>query len=85
MIGHRRGLRLPQVKEKTGLGETQIREAVRRGIFPKPFLVLPGGRAVAWDEGEIDAYLAGRMAERDAPPIEPTPKARKRRAIEAAA
>lgn len=78
MTAPRRALRLPQVEEKTGLRETQIRDAERRGVFPKSFAILPGGRARAWDEAEIDAYLASRMAGRDAP--EPTPKARKRRA-----
>jgi predicted DNA-binding transcriptional regulator AlpA len=61
----RRALRLPEVMVKTGLRKTQIFDSVRRGIFPKPFNVLPGGRAVAWDEAEIDAHLERQMAERD--------------------
>ncbi|MFZ1148733.1 MAG: AlpA family phage regulatory protein [Xanthobacteraceae bacterium] len=61
----RRALRLPEVMAKTGLRKTQIFDSVRRGIFPKPFNVLPGGRAVAWDESEIDAHLERQMAERD--------------------
>lgn len=60
----RRSLRLPQVAAKVGLGKTAIFDAVARGIFPKPFTLLPGGRAVAWDEAEVDAYLEQRMAER---------------------
>ena len=69
----RRGLRLPQVIEKTGLQKTQIFEAVRRGIFPKPFHVLPGGRAVAWDESEVDAHLDRQMAERESVAPDPAP------------
>lgn len=61
----RRGLRMPLVEQKTGLRKTQILDAVERGIFPKPYKLIPGGRAIAWDEDEIDAYLASRMAERD--------------------
>jgi len=78
----RRGLRLPQVIEKTGLRKTQIFDAVKRGIFPKPFHVLPGGRAVIWDEGEIDDHLDRQMAERDtvAPDAAPAPKQNRDRA-----
>jgi prophage regulatory protein len=60
----RRALRLPEVKQKTGLGKTQIFQAVAEGKLPSPFKILPGGRAIAWDEGEINAHLARQMAER---------------------
>ena len=36
----------------------------RRRRTAKPFKILPGGRAIAWDEGEINAHLARQMAER---------------------
>ena len=60
----RRALRLPQVKEKTGMGRTQILDAVASGNFPAPFAILPGGRAIGWDEGEVDAFLERQMAAR---------------------
>jgi prophage regulatory protein len=60
----RRALRLPQVKEKTGMGRTQILDAVASGNFPAPFTILPGGRAIGWDEGEVDAFLERQMAAR---------------------
>jgi prophage regulatory protein len=60
----RRALRLPQVKQKTGMGRTQIFDAVARGNFPAPFTILPGGRAIGWDESEIDAFLERQMAAR---------------------
>jgi len=50
---------------KVGLRKSQLFDSIRRGVFPKPFNILPNGRAVAWDESEIDAYLEQRMAERD--------------------
>jgi prophage regulatory protein len=81
----RRGLRLPQVEAKTGLKKTQIFDAVQRGIFPKPFRILPGGRAVAWDEREIDEHLDRQMAERESAASSdpaPTPK-QKRHRVEA--
>jgi prophage regulatory protein len=60
----RRALRLPLVAAKTGMKKTQIFEAVTRGSFPAPFKILPGGRAVGWDEAEIDAHLERQMAAR---------------------
>ena len=59
-----RALRMPAVEAKTGMKKTQILEAVDRGDFPAPFKVLPGGRAIAWDEDEIDEHLARQMAAR---------------------
>jgi prophage regulatory protein len=60
----KRSLRLPAVEAKTGLKRTQILEAVKQGNFPKPFHVIPGGRAIVWDEDEIDQHLEDQMAKR---------------------
>jgi predicted DNA-binding transcriptional regulator AlpA len=60
----RRSLRLPEVEKKTGLKKTQILDAVEKGTFPSPFKILPEGRAIGWDEGEIDEHLAHQMAKR---------------------
>jgi predicted DNA-binding transcriptional regulator AlpA len=46
------------------MGRTQILDAVARGNFPAPFTILPGGRAIGWDESEIDAFLERQMAAR---------------------
>ena len=61
----RRALRLPAVMAKTGMRRTQIFDAVQRGVFPAPFKVLPGGKAIAWDEAEVDQHLERQMAARD--------------------
>jgi prophage regulatory protein len=60
----RRALRLPAVCDKTGMKRTQVYTAVRAGAFPKPFRLSDVGRAVGWDEAEVDQYLADRMARR---------------------
>ena len=60
----RRGLRLPAVEAKTGMRKSQILDAVERGVFPRPFKIIPGGRAIAWAQDEIDQYLEQRMAAR---------------------
>lgn len=60
----RRALRLPAVCAKTGMAKTQVYKSVRKGGFPKPFRLSDVGRAVGWDEAEVDQYLADRMARR---------------------
>ena len=62
---HRRALRMKQLTDKTGLRKSQLLEAVKLGLFPRPFHILPGGRAVAWDEAEVDQHLERQMAERE--------------------
>ncbi len=65
MAKNRRAMRLPAVEAKTGMKKSQIIDAVKKGNFPAPFNVLPGGRAIAWDEGEIDEHLERQMAARE--------------------
>jgi prophage regulatory protein len=65
MTKTRRALRMPEVERKTGMKRSQIFDAVKKRIFPAPFNVLPGGRAIAWDENEIDAHLERQMAMRE--------------------
>lgn len=56
-------LRLRQVKERLGLGKTTIYARIAEGTFPKP--VSLGGRAVAWVEAEVTAWMHARIASRD--------------------
>ena len=48
-------LRLPAVKNRTGLSRSTIYLRVSQGTFPKP--VSLGGRAVGWVEAEIQEWL----------------------------
>ncbi len=59
-------LRLPQVEEKTGRGQSWIYDAVAKGRFPKPVRLGDGARAVGWLEHEIERWIEGRVAARDA-------------------
>lgn len=54
-------LRLPAVKQRTGLSRSTIYLRVAQGTFPSP--VSLGGRAVGWVETEVDEWLARRIAE----------------------
>jgi prophage regulatory protein len=51
-------LRRPAVEEITGLSRTTIYELMKRGQFPRPIKIT--GKAVAWPESAIDAWLASR-------------------------
>jgi len=48
-------LRLPKVKERTGLSRSSIYLKISQGSFPKP--VSLGARAVGWISSEIDEWL----------------------------
>ena len=52
-------LRLPEVKQTTGLSRSTIYLRVAEGTFPKP--VCLGGRAVGWLEAEIEEWLTRRI------------------------
>jgi len=53
-------LRLPQVKQRTGLSRSTIYLWIQRGDFPPP--VNLGDRAVAWTESSIDGWIDGRVS-----------------------
>ena len=51
-------LRLPDVKESTGLSRSTIYLRIAEGSFPKP--VNLGGRAVGWLELDIQHWLENK-------------------------
>ena len=60
-------LRLPLVRERTGLSRSSIYLRISEGRFPRP--VSLGERAVGWLESEITEWLNRRIeASRQAPP-----------------
>jgi prophage regulatory protein len=60
-----RYMRLPEVKNKTGLGKTTLYGMIKGGEFPAPVKI--GGRAVGWVESEVDQWAVARLAERVTP------------------
>jgi len=52
-------LRLPAVKERTGLSRSTIYLRISEGSFPAP--VSLGGRAVGWIEAEIQGWVEDRI------------------------
>lgn len=59
-------LRKDEVLATIGLGRSQLDEAVRRGAFPAPIHVTPGGRRVAWLAQEIEAHIEQQIIARKA-------------------
>ncbi len=52
-------LRLPVVKDRTGLSRSSIYEKIAARRFPKPISL--GARAVGWLESDIEAWIASRI------------------------
>lgn len=59
-INERRVLRIRESCRKVGLGQSSLYSLISRGLFPKPFPLVPGGRAVGWLEDDIDQWILER-------------------------
>ncbi len=55
-------IRLPVVEDRTGLGKSSIYAGIRARTFPAP--VRLSARAVAWNERDIDQWIAERLTTR---------------------
>jgi prophage regulatory protein len=58
-------LRLREVCTRVSLSRPAIYRAIAAGKFPKPCKPL-SGRASAWSEAEVNAWIEARLAERAA-------------------
>ncbi|MCY1311475.1 Prophage CP4-57 regulatory protein (AlpA) [compost metagenome] len=56
----RRIMRLPAVKDATGLGRTVIYDLMKEGRFPKCHRIA-GAHIVGWDSLEIEAWIAEQL------------------------
>ncbi len=56
----RRILRMRDICQKLGLCPSTVYDLVARGIFIKPFTLIPGGRAVGWLEVDVDQWIFDR-------------------------
>ena len=54
-------LRLPDVKERTGLSRSAIYDYIAKGAFPGSISLGP--RTVGWIESEIEEWLQDRIQE----------------------
>lgn len=53
-------LRMRDICLKTGLSQSTLHDLVSRGVFPRPFTLIPGGRAVGWLEKSVDQWILQR-------------------------
>ena len=57
-----RVIRHKQVCQKLGLSSAKVFDMQAKGLFPKPFTLIPGGRATSFIEDEIDQWILERKA-----------------------
>lgn len=55
-------LRHAEVKRRLKVSSAKLYDMVAKGQFPKPFTLVPGGRAVGWLESDIDQWILERKA-----------------------
>jgi prophage regulatory protein len=53
-------LRLPQVKERTGLSRSTIYLMMKNGQFPKPIKIV--GKSVAWVDRDVTDWQMQRLS-----------------------
>ena len=53
----RRIIRMAELRAKYPLSESHIYWLIKHGKFPKPFSLVPGGRARGWFEDVIDDHF----------------------------
>lgn len=55
-----RVIRHAQICSKLQLSSAKLFDMCAKGVFPKPFTLVPGGRAVGWLEHDVDAWIMAR-------------------------
>ncbi len=56
-------VRHAEVRTKLDVSESKLFDMIARGIFPAPFQIVPGGRAVGWLESDVDSWILTRRAQ----------------------
>jgi predicted DNA-binding transcriptional regulator AlpA len=49
-----------EVRTRIGVSRAKFADMVSKGQFPKPFTIIPGGRAVGWLGEDVDAWIMQR-------------------------
>ena len=55
-------VRRGEVLTRSGLRRSTLYELISLGRFPRPFHLVPGGRAVGWLESDITEWILSRKA-----------------------
>ena len=51
-----------EVRNRLGVSRAKFADMVAKGHFPKPFTIIPGGRAVGWLGKDVDAWIVQRSS-----------------------
>lgn len=62
-------LRWTDVQPLVGICRSHAHQLAAKGLFPKPIKLVPGGRASAWSEREIQEWINLRLHETNNPNI----------------
>jgi prophage regulatory protein len=49
-----------EVRTRIGVSRAKVADMVAKGQFPKPFTIIPGGRAVGWLGEDVDTWIMQR-------------------------
>ena len=55
-----RVIRHTEVRKKLNVSSAKLFDMIAKGQFPRPFTIVPGGRAVGWLEADVDAWIVER-------------------------
>lgn len=55
-----RVIRPSEARDRVGVSRAKFADMIAKGHFPKPFTIIPGGRAVGWLEKDVDAWIMDR-------------------------
>ena len=58
-------VRHKQVRQKLQVSSAKLFDMVAKGLFPKPFPIVPGGRAVGWLSTDVDHWILERQRRAD--------------------
>jgi prophage regulatory protein len=50
-------IRHARVVAKLDVSDAKLFDMISKGLFPRPFPIVPGGRAVGWIEADVDAWI----------------------------
>lgn len=57
-----RVIRPSEARDRVGVSRAKFADMIAKGQFPKPFTIIPGGRAVGWLERDVDAWILNRSS-----------------------
>jgi prophage regulatory protein len=52
-----------EVKQKLQVSSATLFAMIARGLFPKPFRIIPNGRAVGWLASDVDEWILKQRGE----------------------